>query len=262
MARIASSYYLLACLLILLIVVLFWNFLSPRKAIVIVEPRKHKNLEYVLKNFDEGMDSTWDLYVFHGKSAAEFAQAASREITKRRVYLLPLHTDNLTADEYNVLFKDASFWDRVNAETILVFQTDVVLCSKSLHTINQFTKYDYIGCSVDDKNIGFGGWRWSSSHPDDYFYGSGGMSLRKKSFMMKCIADHLNIPKNYPEDVFYSNCVSKSPNKPKSAVVINNFCTQNKYVNNSLGAHRISMLSPEDKKRFLAYCPEADTIKS
>ena len=243
------------------VIVLFVWFFRPRKAIVIVEPRKHKNLEYVINNFDTLMDPDWDLYVFHGLSAAEFAATAVQSIQKRRVFLLPLHTDNLNADQYNELFKQSKFWNRVNAESILVFQTDVVLCSKSLQSIDRFTKYDYIGCSVDDKTIGFGGWRWSNTHPDDYFYGSGGMSFRKKSFMLNCIRDNPNIDKAYPEDVFFSNCVAKSPNRPETATVINDFCTQNKYVNNSLGAHRISMLSDDDKKRFIQFCPEASPIQ-
>lgn len=232
----------------------------PRKAIVIVEPRKHKNLEYVIKNFDSLMDPDWDLYVFHGQSAAEFAAAAVQSIQKRDVILLPLQTDNLNADQYNELFKRPEFWNQVNAETILVFQTDVVLCSKSLQSIDRFTKYDYIGCSVDDKKIGFGAW-WTKAHENDYFYGIGGMSLRKKSFMLQCIRDNVGIDKAFPEDVFFSNCVARSPNKPESATVINDFCTQNKYVNNSLGAHRISLLNDDDKKRFIQFCPEATAIQ-
>ena len=253
--------YGVATFLLMVSIALIWQQISPRKALVIVEPRKHKNLKYVIENFDERMDSSWDLYVFHGQSAATFAKEASRSVKKRNVYLLPLDTDNLTADEYNALFKNPAFWNRVHAETILVFQTDVVLCKNSLQHINNFTKYDYIGCSIDDKTIGFGGWRWSSSHVDDSFYGVGGMSLRKKSFMLKCIMENPTIDSAYPEDVFYSNCVAKSSKKPESAVVINNFCTQNTYNNNSLGAHRISMLTPADKERFLQYCPEAHAIK-
>jgi hypothetical protein len=42
-------------------------------AMVIVEPREHKLLEAVIKNFDDIMDSSWDLYVFHGKSFSKHA---------------------------------------------------------------------------------------------------------------------------------------------------------------------------------------------
>jgi len=257
---ILNKYIPIIFLAIIVIFLIFW-VTRPRKAIVIVEPRKHKNLEYVINNFDTLMDPDWDLYVFHGQSAVEFATAAVQSIQKRRVFLLPLQTDNLNADQYNELFKRPEFWNQVNAETILVFQTDVVLCSKSLQSIDRFTKYDYIGCSVDDKTIGFGGWRWSKTHVNDHFYGSGGMSLRKKSFMLQCIRNNPDIDRAYPEDVFFSNCVARSPNKPESATVINNFCTQNNYVNNSFGAHRISMLSDGDKKRFIQFCPEARAIQ-
>lgn len=39
-----------------------------RSAMVIVEPREHPNLQYVLENFDRLMPLHYDLYVFHGKT--------------------------------------------------------------------------------------------------------------------------------------------------------------------------------------------------
>lgn len=35
---------------------------------VIVEPRAHPDLQYVLENFDKNMPLYYDLYIFHGKS--------------------------------------------------------------------------------------------------------------------------------------------------------------------------------------------------
>ena len=123
------------------------------------------------------------------------------------------------------------------------------------HFIDNFIKYNYIGCSVNDKDIGNGKF-WGGS--DTHFYGIGGLSLRKKSFMLQCIEDNPYIHKDYPEDVFYSNCVAKSENRPESADVLTKFCSQHSYYNDSFGVHKPSEMNRKDFEKFLQYCP--DTI--
>ncbi len=82
---------------------------------VIVEPRQHAHLGYVLRNFDQHMPQRYDLYVFHGQSAAEYARQAAAGIERHRaVHFIPLPADDLSADEYNALLKSpAEFWDKV-----------------------------------------------------------------------------------------------------------------------------------------------------
>jgi len=118
------------------------DVILQKKALVIVEPREHEYLQYVCENFDKNMDKTWDLYLFHGKSTGDFAQKATAGIKGRKVNLIPLETDNLDGDGYNALFKSLDFWNQVDAEDILVFQTDTVLCPASEFKIRDFRKYD------------------------------------------------------------------------------------------------------------------------
>jgi len=244
--------------LLVLTVYLLRKSLFGRNAMVIVEPRDHKFLETTIKNFDRIMDSSWDLYVFHAASSQDYAKEAVRAITKRSVFLKPLETDNLNADEYNTLFKKAEFWSQVDAENILVFQTDAALCGNSSFRINDFTKYDYIGCAINNKSVG-------RESPIDYwgphnFYGVGGLSFRRKSFMMKCIADNPGVPDGFAEDVFFSNCLEASPRKPKDATVINEFCTQNNFNVKSFGIHKTSVMNSMHKQALHEYCPEARDI--
>jgi hypothetical protein len=225
---------------------------------VIVEPREHKLLKQVIENFNTHMDSSWDLYVFHGKSHTNYAKSATETITTRRVYLYPLDTDNLTADQYNYLLKQKTFWDKVYAEHILVFQTDTVLCGKSAHSIDSFLKYPYVGCPFDTKIVG--------DHPiwGGYpFYGIGGLSIRKKSFMMDCIQRHPTVEDTYAEDIFFSKCVKDKGNSENITVdILNNFCTQHVYAKNSFGAHKVNIDLPNDEeKAFCSYCPEAKILK-
>jgi hypothetical protein len=230
---------------------------NPKRAMIIVEPRPHKLLGAVIGNFHTRIPREWDLYVFHGPSHVAYAQECTRGIEpSRRVFLKPLETDNLTADEYNQLFKSAAFWDRVDADDILVFQTDAVTCSKSQWNIDSFTDLDYVGCAYDHQ-IG-PGVHWGKDHS---FYGSGGLSFRKKKFMMECIAANPSVDPRAPEDVFFSDCVEKSPRKPRDAATLGKFCTQNSYMEPSFGAHQIDkQLAKHHKELFLDHCPEANML--
>jgi len=219
-------------------------------ALVIVEPRNHRLLQKVCENFDKHIDLSWDLYVCYGNLA--FAKKATRNV-RRRVIYIPLHTTNLTSYEYSSLLKQKSFWNQIQAENILVFQTDSVLCNASMYTMNDFTKFDYIGCSSDSKSVGKSGY-----FGKEQFYGVGGLSFRKKSFMMQCIKDN---PSSglIAEDVFFSKCVSKSPSSRRpTADDLASFCSQQRMFKKSFGAHKTSIM--KKTRKFFKYCPEAKLI--
>jgi hypothetical protein len=233
---------------------------NNKNAMVIVEPRPHKLLQAVIENFHGRMDFSWDLYVFHGKDHGSYAEHATKNVrlSTRNVFLIPLEVNNLSATEYNSMFKTISFWDRVNAENILVFQTDTVLCSNSKTTIDDFMTYPYIGCAYTDQEHGSNS-QWNSRNQNDKFYGVGGLSFRKKSFMINCIRQNAN--NNAPEDCFFSNCVHKMDTRPKSALDIGKFCTQDSYFADSFGAHKVNeQLHKKDMASFLQYCPEAKIL--
>lgn len=232
------------------------------RALVIVEPRKHKLLKYVCENFDQHMCKSWDLYVFHGKSHKAHAEEAVSNIKDRKIILTALDKDNFTADDYNITFKSLDFWDQVKAENILVFQTDAVLCPASQFKIQDFTQFDYIGCGSYNGAIGKSRDVWGNDQSkDNSFYGVGGLSFRKNSFQKKCIRDYPNIKPTYPEDVFYSNCVEKSINKPRTAADLANFCTQDAFEARSFGAHKTWYMKEGHAEPFYKFCPAARKIE-
>ena len=253
--------FIIIGIIVLIIIIVYYNF-TPSRAMIIVEPRKHELLKYVCENFDKNMDKSWDMYVFHGKTNGGFAAEATSEIRGRKVILIPLETDNLNADQYNELFKRLDFWNQVKAEDILVFQTDAVLCPASKYKIDDFTRYDYIGCASYHGAIGNEKEVWAKKYSKgNSFYGMGGLSFRKNSFQKQCIRQYPNISKDYPEDVFYSNCVEKSSNKPMDSVTLSNFCTQDTFDRRSFAAHSTWYMAEEQKKDFYQYCPAAKHIE-
>jgi hypothetical protein len=229
---------------------------STGSAMVIVEPRRHEKLGDVLENFDAGVDVSYDLYIFHGKSAGEYAREAARRVTSgRRVEFVRLDVDTLDANGYNALLKSSWFYNAINAENILVFQTDAVACLNPSLSLASFEKYGYIGCSVDHR-IGPGA-HWG---PTNSFYGVGGLSFRKKSSALACLRAKRPAA-TFPEDVFFSNCVEQGfGQKPPDAATVQTFCTQNTFGKQSWGAHKPALLEKSHTKAFLEYCPSARIV--
>jgi Protein of unknown function (DUF5672) len=225
-------------------------------AMVIVEPRRHAMLRRVLENFDARMPPRYVLYVFHGNLNEAFARDAARGITRRRVVFVPMGVDDLNADGYNALLKSRrDFYEKIDAENILVFQTDAIACGSSPFELEDFERYSYIGCPYDDR-IGPGE-HWG---PANAFYGVGGLSFRHRSACLACIDATPGVRPEFPEDVFFSNCVQRgfrTGGLPEHGGVLQAFCSQNQANEGSWGAHKVELMRPADRHRFAKTCPEA-----
>lgn len=243
-----------------MIAAIYWT-LHSKKALLIVEPRRHPDMKRVLEQFHQQMPLDWDLYIFHGASAGDFIEESTKNLEGRQIYLRALPGDNLKPEEYNELFKKQEFWNQVDAEDILVFQTDTALCGASPQKIERFRKYGYLGCSHWPDSYGMKGQPWAKDIP---FYGIGGLSFRKKSFMLKCIRADPNVHPHRAEDVFFSECLHKETSelKPESGSVLADFCTQAHFNSESFGAHKTKLLIKKDKEAFYGYCPEARFLES
>ncbi len=231
-----------------------------RKAAIIVEPRKHRLLAAVLQNVHERLPADWDMYIFHGPANATLVTAATKGF-KRRVHLKDLGVTNLAAADYNRLMLSEEFWAQVAAEHILVFQADSVLCGKGKANLDRFLKYPYIGCSFDKTHLGT-----RVPWPGKAFYGVGGLSLRKKSFMLDCIRSEAGVAaraKGRAEDVTFSECAAARPDRVTDLGEFGAFCAEY-YLNHPapLGVHKTHHDFKEDKATLFAACPEATLLEA
>lgn len=159
-------------------------------------------LAFTLANFAGNLGSRWPLAILHNDDLSEFV--ATTKLVSRMTADGRLHTASLerhgfdalprnTTDGYSRLLTSPRFWQFVNADHVLIFQTDSVLCSLSPWRVDDFLEYDYVGAP------------WQVSY-DGITVGNGGLSLRNAKTM-------LAITRQYPytgdehEDLYFSRAL-------------------------------------------------------
>lgn len=149
---------------------------------IIIEPRRHPALQFVLKNFLENLDERWQFIIFHGTDNEQWLRdMIDTEFIpdKDRIQLNNLNVPNIAWEEYNRLCTSAEFIEQIPTEIFLIFQTDTMICPSEKNMIYEFIKYDYVGAP------------WlktpGSSNEFDGKVGNGGLSLRRKSKLLEII---------------------------------------------------------------------------
>jgi hypothetical protein len=178
---------------------------------VIVEPRNHPALELVLNNFNKNLDNRWTFLIYHGNLNKNYIEHI---INKNNMYercrLVSLNVDNLLLDDYNNLLYSDFYYENINTEIFLVFQTDTLISYKYKDLIYDFLQYDYVGAP----------WIFNNE------VGNGGLSLRRKTKMIEKLKYgqkygftlcYYGNYKTENEDIFFSTNIKKNDiniNKP------------------------------------------------
>lgn len=151
---------------------------------LIVEPREHKALEFVLTNFMQNLNNDWGFIIFHSITNKTFVEnimntSLAKYKNKTTLVNLNVNNNNFTMKHYSTMFYHKSFYEYIPTETFLVFQTDSMILSENKDQIYKFLKYDYVGAP------------WKETDPllidKTTYVGNGGLSLRKKSKMLKML---------------------------------------------------------------------------
>lgn len=190
---------------------------------IIVEPRKHPALLFVLRNFIENLSSEeWSFVVLHGNQNKEFIEQILEQLEaegktnrpfqppslRTRIQTVNIGVDNLNRYEYSDLFFNPRFYDYyVPTEIFLIFQTDTMIIPENRHKINDYLAYDYVGAPWPPNNEYVGTEN-----------GNGGLSLRRKSKMLELLTYAESpllvgqIPmadKCYVEDLFFCGTIHR-----------------------------------------------------
>jgi len=159
---------------------------------VIIEPRLHPALSYVLRNILTSLPEEWNVLVFHGTANKEFVEniitTELSDVRHRILPLLSLHTDNLTIAQYNKILMSTAFYQCIPTEVFLIFQTDTIILHQNRHLLYEFLMYDYVGAPWKNGAVG-----------------NGGFSLRRKSKMMEICEKVPTFDYFFNEDVYFSS---------------------------------------------------------
>lgn len=164
---------------------------TETRTAILVEPRKHKAVRFVLQNLLDNLPSTWTIRFLHGATAGTWANAIRNsfaEAERERIALIPAPADNFSQREYSTFIASREFIESIPTEQFLIVQTDSMINPAQKHKLEKFLQYDYVGAP----------WPW-----DTLQVGNGGFSLRKKSALLKVI-DHLGPLKTDLEDQYFS----------------------------------------------------------
>jgi hypothetical protein len=236
---------------------------------VLVEPRFLQNIHPLILNFKKVLPNTI-LYFFCGLNSYDFFKSMYEN--DNLVKLIPLDTDNLTAEKHNDLWKNIDFWNHFQTDYILTIQTDGCLCENSSFQLSEFLHYDYIGGYSPFK------WWWKETNGlhdySDYQCFNGGFSLRNVNAMKNVILSFPPLPTKgftpelpfeaFGEDLYFVVGLLKlnQQNNTKNYNVAldtfaTNFCTHTHYVSNTFCVHKLdSYVNKETLAQFLNYCPE------
>jgi len=170
---------------------------SSKNGLVIVETRKDKRLEAVLKNIAYYVPN-WKLHIFHSANNKEFIKNILKNSSNNIVFH-ELKNPIKSNQDYNFVLKDISFWEKLTEhERVLVFQTDSLILRFG---IEEFLNYDYIGAP----------WPWWQKHFKNIsrMGGNGGFSIRHVGKMIETLEKYGDVgtaPINeyQNEDVFFS----------------------------------------------------------
>ena len=198
--------------------------LAHEKCAVIIEPRQHPHLSYVIRNVMHFLDDSWGLCIVHGTKNQQFVEEMITDWGD--ILLLNCGVPDLPGDAYAAFKCQVSLWQQLPSEIILTFETDSILRRSG---IEEFLEYDYVGAP----------WRWSwpAIKKTEGIVGNGGLSLRRKSVMLQILASHRYKP-GIPEDVFFSRWLYRDgyhlPPVEKAA----RFSTETIFEPHSLGLHK------------------------
>lgn len=202
-----------------------WNSYTA----IIVEPRQHKALEFVLNNFLENLSLEWNIIIFHGNQNEDFLKnIITNKLLKHisRITLINLNVDNLTISDYNNLLVSRKFYNYIPTEIFLIFQTDTIICSEYKEYINNYLKYDYVGAPWKHPNIDY-----------NMKIGNGGLSLRRKSKMLEII-DNCPYKNKINEDLYFTQeCPEIYRNIPNWQDA-SHFSIEMIYEDKSFGVHK------------------------
>ena len=206
---------------------------------LIIEPRKHKSLHFVINNFLTHLSNEWAVIVFHGTQNIEYVRNIANDLNSKHnnriINLINLNVDNLNAYTYSDIFFSKPFYDCIPTNTFLVFQTDSMILKENKDGIQFFIDYDY----------DYVGSPWNNNH-----VGNGGLSLRKKNKMLEII-DSKGYIRMHEDDYFSYDIDPKIKYHVPPYGIAKLFAIETVFYDKPFGIHNFWRHLPKEQSDFL-----------
>ena len=217
---------------------------------IILEPRKHRALSFVVKNVLENLDSKWNVRIYHGTKNREFVEAlleTELAFGRSRITLENLKIEDLpTPFSYSEILSSREFTEKIPTETFIVFQTDSMINPNNRDLLHKFLKYDYVGAP----------WPW-----EHLKVGNGGFSLRKRSKMLHIINSTSKCATPYEDQYFSVGSWMARPFVPTREEAME-FSIEQVYSPKSFAIHNAWKYLPDHVEQMCKDCPGLDTLMS
>ena len=236
----------------------------------------------------------WNLHIF--SSSLEYIKNLFIGCT---FHYSQLSTNNLTPEQYNILFTNIAFWNSISEENILIFQTDSFIMNK-IDNLDKYLQFPFIGGlyhyytttqikeAYPNQIAGLKDWsnKISDIHlcnsPKQDFSINGGFSFRKKSAMIKCLQNiethHIKeyrkknnmdtalfeTPNNVGEDTYFQHSLELLDYKLPSLEDCNNFCNNlvyPKFNKNAFAIHNVKKRHVDKFSKEIKEFIEEDNLK-
>ena len=206
---------------------------------VIIEPRNHQFLNYVVLNIINELPNVRPIHIFHGNSY-QFDDRIKSMIVNGSIILHQLTKNDLTATSYSKLMTSLEFWFQFKTDKVLVFQTDSIVCENTQrYKLERFLSFDYIGASLDHVQ-----------------HGNGGFSIRDRRLSEQCST--LGGYDIKWEDTYFATCIRLYGGRMAGKTEQGRFATQEHLNTRSFGAHQVNFglrKSVTDLNEFRKTCP-------
>jgi hypothetical protein len=209
---------------------------------VIIEPREHPHLEYVIRNMMHFLGEGWGLHIVGSRTNKDFLIKILDGMGHVSVTILDV--DNLNREEFRAMRKSVPYWQGLPGKKLLCFETDTLLCRYGIH---DYTHFDYIGAP----------WSEGIAISDRVRVGNGGLSIRSKQAMIDmCIKGK---PRVIPsEDSYFSLHLHlhKDLYNLPDVETAKTFSVESMYYPTPLGFHKAWMYLP--RAEFLTILSSID----
>lgn len=222
---------------------------APRA--VIIETSIIANLIPIMLHFANVLGPDWGmtLFILEENWTEPLSPVFQRALLSGRIEIRFLPEDAELTNSYgvSVFLTQPWIWEQlVEAERILLFQADSILCTKSEESVDNYFKYDFVGAPID-ANYGQG-------------Y-NGGLSIRNPRLFLEIVkeTDFLTSGEEFEDQFFYKKLKEKNAELPAEEIA-KIFSVETIYYETPLGYHQPQRWQAKNMEAIESWCPEVKML--